>query len=182
LPRYSPRSRDQDPAWRTRAVIHARVVPNDLLSAGGDLKRQSQDRGHVAWARKYHHAGTRADRGYSSGAQCDGLLFFRDGNPRCKCARAPEARHGPYYPWGTSKRANSFTGRSRASQLRAIANYRKARKLIKAWEVGTECLMDTETMQLWKPRIAVRPRSLDGDAPRSKIAGLRNGPTPRRVN
>jgi hypothetical protein len=31
---------------------------------------------------------------------------------------------------------------------RAIANYRKAKKLIKAWDVETEHLMDTETMQL----------------------------------
>ena len=70
------------------------------------------------------------------------------GNPRCRCAQEPEGRHGPYYQWGHMK-GGKLVHRTVSSQQAAIlglaiANYRKARELMKAWEDKTERLMDLE--------------------------------------
>jgi hypothetical protein len=71
------------------------------------------------------------------------------GNPRCKC-RGPAGRHGPYYQWGhmkSGKLVHRTVSPEQAAILRvAIANYRKARKLMKAWEGETERLMDIAAM------------------------------------
>jgi hypothetical protein len=70
------------------------------------------------------------------------------GNPRCRCAQGPEGRHGPYYQWGHmkgGKLVHRTVSPQQAAILRlAIANYRKAKKLMKAWEDETERLMDLE--------------------------------------
>jgi hypothetical protein len=72
------------------------------------------------------------------------------GNPRCRCAQGPEGRHGPYYQWGHmkgGKLVHRTVSPDQAAILRvAIANYRKAKKLMKTWEDETERLMDIEGM------------------------------------
>jgi hypothetical protein len=85
---------------------------------------------------------------------CSGTLLRRMkvcGKAGCPCARDRNARHGPYYEWGHmkgGKLVHRMVSPEQAAILRlAIANYQKARKLMKAWEDETERLMDNE-----KPR------------------------------
>ena len=83
---------------------------------------------------------------------CSGTLLERRkmcGKPGCRCAWDPQARHGPYYEWGhmkAGKLVHRTVSPEQATALRAaIANYRKAKKLIRAWEGETERLIDAET-------------------------------------
>ena len=68
------------------------------------------------------------------------------GNPRCRCATDPTARHGPYYEWshlkGGKLRHRTLTPEQAELMRLAIANYRKARKLLRAWEAQTERLIE----------------------------------------
>lgn len=70
------------------------------------------------------------------------------GKPGCRCAEDPAARHGPYYEWGHMKGGKlvhrMVTPEQAAVLRRAIVNYRKAKKLMKAWEQETERLVDNE--------------------------------------
>ena len=70
------------------------------------------------------------------------------GKPGCRCNEDPEARHGPYYEWGHMKGGKlvhrMVTPEQAALLRRAIANYRKAKKLMKAWEHETERLVENE--------------------------------------
>src|SRR5262252_3077441 len=70
------------------------------------------------------------------------------GKPGCRCAEDPKARHGPYYEWGHMKGGKlvhrTVTAEQAALLQRAIANYRKAKKLMKAWEHETERLVENE--------------------------------------
>ncbi len=82
---------------------------------------------------------------------CSGTLLERlksCGKPECRCAHDPAARHGPYYEWGHMQRGKLIHRQLSAEQaalLRpAIANYRKVKKLLRAWEVQTERLIDAE--------------------------------------
>jgi hypothetical protein len=82
---------------------------------------------------------------------CSGTLLRRMtmcGKPGCRCSEDPEARHGPYYDWGHMKDGKLVHRRVTPEQAallqRAIANYRKAKKLMKAWEHETERLLDNE--------------------------------------
>jgi hypothetical protein len=82
---------------------------------------------------------------------CSGTLSRRMkmcGKPGCRCAEDPEARHGPYYEWGHMKGGKlvhrTVTAEQAALLRRAIANYRKAKKLMKAWEHETERLLENE--------------------------------------
>lgn len=82
---------------------------------------------------------------------CSGTLLKRMmkcGNPGCRCAEDPAARHGPYYEWGhmkAGKLVHRYLSPEQAEVLRqAIANYRKVKKLIRAWEAQTERLIDAE--------------------------------------
>lgn len=82
---------------------------------------------------------------------CSGTLLkhlTRCGKPRCRCAHDPGARHGPYYDWGHMQGGKLVHRRLSAQQaalLRpAIANYRKLKKLLRAWEAETERLIDAE--------------------------------------
>jgi hypothetical protein len=82
---------------------------------------------------------------------CSGTLLKRTkvcGKPGCRCATDPSARHGPYYEWGHMRAGKlvhrSVTPEQAALLEQAIANYRKARKLMQAWEDETEKLIDAE--------------------------------------
>jgi hypothetical protein len=82
---------------------------------------------------------------------CSGTLLKRTkvcGKPGCRCATDPSARHGPYYEWGHMRGGKlvhrSVTAEQAALLEQAIANYRKARKLMQAWEGETEKLIDAE--------------------------------------
>ena len=82
---------------------------------------------------------------------CWGTLLRRTkvcGKPGCRCAHDPGARHGPYYEWGHmkgGKLVHRMVSAEQAEILRlAIANYRNAKKLMKAWEAITERLVDAE--------------------------------------
>ena len=82
---------------------------------------------------------------------CSGTLLERMkmcGKPGCRCSQDPGARHGPYYEWGHmkgGKLVHRTVSPEQATILRlAIANYRKAKKLMQAWEDETERLIDAE--------------------------------------
>ena len=68
------------------------------------------------------------------------------GNPRCRCARDPAARHGPYYEWsylkGGKLRHRTLTPDQADIMRLAIANYRKTKKLLRAWEAQTLHLIE----------------------------------------
>ena len=70
------------------------------------------------------------------------------GNPRCHCATDPAARHGPYYEWSYLKagklRHRTLTPKQAELMRLAIANHRKVKKLLKAWEVQTQRLIDVK--------------------------------------
>jgi hypothetical protein len=74
--------------------------------------------------------------------------FTRCGKAGCRCARDPAARHGPYYDWGHMQGGKLVRRRLSPAQAalmrRAIANYRKVKKLLRAWEAATERLIDAE--------------------------------------
>ncbi len=82
---------------------------------------------------------------------CSGTLLERMktcGSPTCRCAQNPAARHGPYYEWGHMKAGKLVHRLVTAEQAgllrRAIANYRKLKKLLRSWEGETERLIDAE--------------------------------------
>ena len=68
------------------------------------------------------------------------------GNPRCRCASDPAARHGPYYEWSYLKsgklRHRTLTSEQADIMRLAIANNRKAKKLLRAWEAQTLHLIE----------------------------------------
>lgn len=68
------------------------------------------------------------------------------GKPQCQCARDPRARHGPYYEWTYLKAGRlqhrTLTPKQAELMRLAIANYRKAKKLLRAWEAQTQHLID----------------------------------------
>jgi hypothetical protein len=85
---------------------------------------------------------------------CSGTLQRRMmicGTPGCRCSHDPAARHGPYYQWAHmkgGKLVSRMVSLEQAALLRlAIANYRQARKLMRAWEKETERLIDAETSE-----------------------------------
>ena len=82
---------------------------------------------------------------------CSGTLLQRTkvcGKPGCRCAQDPSARHGPYYEWGHMKGGKlvhrTVTPEQAAILQLAIANHRKAKKLMQAWEDETERLFDAQ--------------------------------------
>ena len=68
------------------------------------------------------------------------------GNPRCHCATDPASRHGPYYEWSHLKagklRHRTLTPEQAELMRLAIANHRKVKKLLRAWEVQTQRLIE----------------------------------------
>lgn len=82
---------------------------------------------------------------------CSGTLVKRTktcGKPGCPCARDPEARHGPYYEWGymkDGKQAHRMIQPEQAALLRrALANYKRLRRLLQRWEAESARLMQVE--------------------------------------
>ena len=81
---------------------------------------------------------------------CTGTLSRRTklcGKPACICSRDPAARHGPYFEWGRMK-GGRLVGRMVSPQSarvirKGIANYKAARRLLRAWENQTEALIET---------------------------------------
>src|SRR5258708_33374451 len=92
------------------------------------------------------------------------------GNPRCHCASDPAARHGPYYEWsylkGRKLRHRTLTSEQADIIRLAIANHRKAKKLLRAWEAQTLHLIELKAPN--EPRsLSPRPRwKLPGNASR----------------
>jgi len=68
------------------------------------------------------------------------------GNPRCHCASDPAGRHGPYYEWsylkGGKLRHRTLTPEQAEIMRLAIANHRRAKKLLRAWEAQTLYLIE----------------------------------------
>jgi len=82
---------------------------------------------------------------------CSGTLLRRTkvcGKSECRCAEDPTARHGPYYEWGRMKGGrlvHRMVSPAQAARLReAIANYRRLRRLLRAWENETVKLIEAE--------------------------------------
>ena len=71
------------------------------------------------------------------------------GNPRCHCASDPAARHGPYFEWSYLKagklRHRTLTPEQAEIMQFAIANQRKAKKLMRLWEAQTLILIELTT-------------------------------------
>lgn len=79
------------------------------------------------------------------GEICPGSLVRRltiCGKPACRCARDPEARHGPYHIWsrlrGRSLRQTTLAPPQAQRMARAIRNYRRAEALLARWGRETE--------------------------------------------
>ena len=73
------------------------------------------------------------------------------GSSSCRCAHDPAARHGPYYEWSYLKggrlRHRTLTPKQAELMRQAIANYRKTKKLLRAWEVQTLKLIELNAPQ-----------------------------------
>lgn len=71
------------------------------------------------------------------------------GNPRCHCASDPAARHGPYFEWSYLKAGKlhhrTLTPAQAEIMRLAIANQRKAKKLMRVWEAQTLDLIELTT-------------------------------------
>jgi len=75
---------------------------------------------------------------------CTGTLLKRTkrcGNPRCRCATDAAAQHGPYYEWSYKHagklRHLTLTAQQAELMRLAIANSRKVKQLLQAWEQQT---------------------------------------------
>ena len=75
----------------------------------------------------------------------------RCGNPRCRCATDPSARHGPYYEWSYKQagklRHLTLTARQAELMRLAIANSRRVKKLLRAWEQQTLRLIELSEVE-----------------------------------
>jgi hypothetical protein len=71
------------------------------------------------------------------------------GSPRCHCASDPAARHGPYFEWSYLKAGKlhhrTLTPEQAEIMRLAIANHRKAKKLLRVWEAQTLQLIQLKT-------------------------------------
>lgn len=72
---------------------------------------------------------------------CSGTLHRRlrkCGKPSCRCARDPDALHGPYYQWSRvegGRQIHTNVSPTLASRLaQAQRNYEKLRELLQRWE------------------------------------------------
>jgi hypothetical protein len=72
----------------------------------------------------------------------------RCGNPACRCATDPKARHGPYYEWSYMHRGKlkhrTLTPEQAELMRLAIGNYRRVKRLLKSWEVETRRLIGVQ--------------------------------------
>ena len=62
----------------------------------------------------------------------------RCGKPNCRCAKDPDARHGPYFEWGRmegGRQVSTYVSEEEAVLLRdAMRNHRRIKKLLRRWE------------------------------------------------
>lgn len=72
---------------------------------------------------------------------CSGTLHVRTtvcGKPTCRCAKDPDARHGPYHEWSRRQDGRLVHTNLSADEAkvlrRAIRNYREIQKLLRQWE------------------------------------------------
>ena len=82
---------------------------------------------------------------------CSGTILKRlkkCGKPSCRCAKDPTALHGPYFEWGhmvEGKLVHRVVSPEQAAKLQmGIENYRKAKKLMLAWEKEAEKMISLE--------------------------------------
>lgn len=63
------------------------------------------------------------------------------GRPNCRCAKDPEARHGPYYEWTRREKGryvNTLISEEQAKELAtAIDNHKTVLTLLKRWSIET---------------------------------------------
>ena len=79
---------------------------------------------------------------------CSGTLLERlktCGKSNCRCAKDPDARHGPYHEWSRregGRLIHSSVSPEQAEQIRqAIGNYREVQELLKRWERETAAII-----------------------------------------
>ncbi|MBM4028938.1 MAG: hypothetical protein FJ280_26610 [Planctomycetes bacterium] len=82
---------------------------------------------------------------------CSGTLVKRwkvCGKAGCRCAHDEQARHGPYYEWGSmqgGRQVHRMVTPQQARVLRvAIRNHRQVRRLLRAWETQTVRILKAE--------------------------------------
>lgn len=75
---------------------------------------------------------------------CSGTMTVRTkvcGQPGCRCAKDPDARHGPYYEWtrreGGRLRHSVVTPQQAKLLSRGIENHKAILDLLKQWEAIT---------------------------------------------
>ena len=124
-------------------------------ASGPEAKPAPAARGQTAGPKTYSQARKRIE-GIRQGLcgidhLCSGTLLKRTkvcGKAGCRCATDPSARHGPYYEWGHMRGGKlvhrTLTAEQAALLEQAIANHRKAKKLMQAWEDETERLIDAQ--------------------------------------
>jgi len=63
------------------------------------------------------------------------------GRANCRCAKDPDARHGPYYEWSRQQNrrlVHSVLSKEEAEVMAyAISNYRQIQRLMEEWERET---------------------------------------------
>ena len=71
------------------------------------------------------------------------------GKKSCRCAQDPAARHGPYYEWGRmegDRLVHTMVSPAQARQIvKAIRNYRRIQRQLRAWERETTKVILEET-------------------------------------
>lgn|SRR5579859_4319903 len=86
---------------------------------------------------------------------CSGTLLRRYktcGRSSCRCARDPDARHGPYYEWSrleNGRLAHTTLSTEEGQQMaQAIRNYRWLRRLTRVWERASLSIIKDRSMPL----------------------------------
>jgi hypothetical protein len=79
---------------------------------------------------------------------CPGTLLERTktcGKPNCRCAKDPDARHGPYYEWTwfeEGRLVHKTVSRAQAEIIKkAIGNYREIKSLFDRWKAETKAII-----------------------------------------
>jgi hypothetical protein len=110
------------------------VLRDGTETALADIQARIAEIQHALAAMQYLSSGTLLKR------------TKRCGNPRCRCATDPGARHGPYYEWSYKQagklRHLTLTARQAELMRLAIANSRRVKKLLRAWEQQTLRLIE----------------------------------------
>ena len=89
------------------------------------------------------------------------------GNQNCHCARTPAARHGPYYECSYLKGGRlhhrTLTPKQAEPMRLAIANYRKAKELLRTCEAHTQRFIEFNAPELPSPAERKLPGNYPGD-------------------